>query len=379
MKVLQVLPELNSGGVERGTLEVAEFLVKSGHESLVVSNGGRLVARLEAEGSRHLTLPVHKKSLLSLRHVPALRQVFLTESPDIVHVRSRLPAWLAWLAWRRMNPASRPRLVSTMHGLFSVNPYSRIMTCGERIIAISQTSRNYILDNYPKTDPARIRVIPRGIDPARFPHGHRPPAGWLAEWTAEHPALAGKFVILLPGRLSFKKGQTDLIRIVARLKRAGVPAHGLIAGDTHPRKRKYLHTLHDLVRSERVESDVTFLGHRSDVRELMAVADVVVSLTHQPEAFGRVSLEALCLGKPVAAYADGGVKEQLDYFFPPGAVEPNNSEACAALLESWFRNGAPTPPRKEDHPFTLRKMLTSTLAVYEELLGASASTPPCSE
>lgn len=367
MKVLQILPELNSGGVERGTLEVASYLVTQGHESLVVSHGGRLVSQLEAEGSRHLTRPVHKKSLFSLRHVAPLRRLLHEEAPDIVHVRSRLPAWLAYLAWKKMDAATRPRLVSTMHGLFSVNAYSRIMTCGERIIAISETSRRYILDNYPQTDPERIRVIPRGIDPGHFRYGYEPPTEWFAKWERENPGLADKFVITLPGRMTHKKGQTDLVRIVARLKAAGVPAHGIIVGNTHPRKTHYLHSIRELVAREGVGADLTILNHRDDVREILAVSDVVVALTSQPEAFGRVALEGLALGKPVAAYAHGGLKEQLNYFFPEGAVAPNDSEACAALLTSWFENGPPRPAPRDDHPFTLDKMLASTLDVYREL------------
>ena len=137
MKVIQILPELNAGGVERGTLEVGKYLTEQGHESIVISNGGRLVEQLEAEGSRHITLPVHKKRLSSLKQVKILRRRFETEKPDILHLRSRLPAWLAYLAWRKMDPLTRPRLVTTVHGFYSVNAYSRIMTKGERVICVS--------------------------------------------------------------------------------------------------------------------------------------------------------------------------------------------------------------------------------------------------
>lgn len=368
MKVIQILPELNSGGVERGTLEVARFLVQQGHQSLVVSNGGQLVANLEADGSRHITRPVHRKSPWSLRQVPALRRLFRTEAPDIVHIRSRLPGWLAWLAWRSMDPATRPHLVSTVHGLSSVNAYSRIMTRGERVIAISKTCRDYILEHHPKTDPDIIRVIPRGIDPACYPHGFQASPDWLTRWQSEHPDLAGQFVITLPGRLSERKGQADLIRMVALLRQDGIPSHALLVGSTHPRKRAYHQALLDLATSVGVAPHLTILSHRDDVREIMSVSDVVVSLSHLPEAFGRVSLEALALGKPVAGYAEGGVLEQLDYFFPDGAIPPHEVEAGATLLASWYRHGIPSPPERRDHPFTLDAMLRSTIAVYEELL-----------
>ena len=134
MKVLQVLPNLDSGGVERGTVEFARELVARGHQSIVMSNGGRLVKQLQAEGSRHIELPVHHKSLRSLRLVRPLRRLLAELQPDIIHVRSRLPAWLIFLAWRKLPRATRPRLVSTFHGLYSVNFYSAVMARAEQII-----------------------------------------------------------------------------------------------------------------------------------------------------------------------------------------------------------------------------------------------------
>ena len=118
MKIIQILPELHAGGVERGTLELAAFLVAEGHEAIVISNGGRLVAELEQSGARHITLPVHRKSLASLWQVRRLRRILTEEGADILHLRSRVPGWLAWLAWRGMNPRTRPRLVSTVHGFY---------------------------------------------------------------------------------------------------------------------------------------------------------------------------------------------------------------------------------------------------------------------
>jgi hypothetical protein len=121
LTVLQVLPALDGGGVERGTLEVAAALTQQGHRSLVISAGGRLVARLEAAGSRHIDWPIGAKSILTLRWVRRLRQLLLEESVDILHARSRLPAWVAWLAWRGLSPDRRPRFLTTVHGLYSVN------------------------------------------------------------------------------------------------------------------------------------------------------------------------------------------------------------------------------------------------------------------
>ena len=156
MKVMQLLPELNSGGVERGTLEIARALVSQGHQSLVVSNGGRLVAQLEAEGSTHLTLPVHKKSLSSLWQIRPLRRLIMQYQPDIVHVRSRVPAWLTHFALRGIPASQRPHLISTVHGFYSVNRYSEIMTQAEKVIAVSDSVVQYITEHY-KT--ARLKIL----------------------------------------------------------------------------------------------------------------------------------------------------------------------------------------------------------------------------
>ncbi len=144
MKVMQLLPELNSGGVERGTLEIARALVAAGHESLVVSNGGRMVSQLEAEGSTHLTLAVHKKALSSLWQIRPLRKLILQHQPDIVHVRSRVPAWLTHFALKRHScKANVHILISTVHGFYSINRYSQIMTqSGKSHCGIGQRGAN---------------------------------------------------------------------------------------------------------------------------------------------------------------------------------------------------------------------------------------------
>jgi glycosyltransferase involved in cell wall biosynthesis len=368
MKVLQILPELNAGGVERGTLEIAAHLVSEGHEAVVVSNGGRLVGALEASGARHLALPVHRKSLWTLLQVGKLREILRREQPDILHIRSRVPGWVSWLAWRGMDPARRPRLVSTVHGFYSVNRYSAVMTKGERVIAVSASIGDYIRKNYPATPEAAIRVIPRGIEPSLHGADFRAPAAWLADWQAQHPELAGKPVLLLPGRITRLKGHEDFFRLIAALRRAGIPAHGLVAGDTHAKKRGYLDELRGLVASLGLEDAITFLGHRSDIREVMAVSTVVCALSQQPESFGRTVLEAMALGKPVVGYACGGVGELLDELFPQGKVPLGDAEQLLAATRAALQSGA--APLAVGAPFTLEAMCRATLAVYQELCAA---------
>lgn len=364
LTVVQMLPALDSGGVEKGTLEVGKYLVDRGHRSIVISAGGRLVAQLEREGSEHIAWPVGAKRLGTLRHVWTVRELLARERPDILHLRSRLPGWIGYLAWKGLPAATRPHLVTTVHGPYRPGRYSSVMVRGERVIAISEMIRAYIRTNYPWVDPAAIRLIPRGVDPAVYPHGYRPPGEWLERWRAQYPQLDGKYVVTLPGRLTRWKGQEDFIRIVAGLKAQGVPVHGVLVGDAHPRKRYYAEELRRQVEAAGLGADITFTGHRSDLKEIMAVSDAVLSLSLEPEAFGRVSLEALSLGVPVAAYDHGGVAEQLAAVFPDGRVPVGDVAAARATLARWYHARPRVPDR---HPFTLERMLESTLAVYREL------------
>lgn len=366
LNVLQMLPNLAGGGVERGTLEVGRALADAGHRSLVISGGGQMVRHLTATGSEHITWPVGRKSLWTLRLVPRLRRLLAEQRIDILHVRSRVPAWVGWLAWRGMDPANRPRLVSTVHGLHSVNRYSRIMTAGERVIAVSDTVRTYILDNYPQVDPGVIRVIPRGVDPQEFPHGWQPATGWLRQWDQAHPQLVDRRVLTLPGRLTRLKGHRDFIDLIAALKARGEAVHGLIVGGEDPRRKAYAKELHAHVRARGLDAgDISFTGHRNDLRDIFAVSDLVLSLSTKPESFGRTVLEALSLGRPVVGYDHGGVGEVLTRVYPAGCVPLGDPDALLARVAGLLHQPPPVP---RSHPFTLSAMLERTLDVYRELV-----------
>lgn len=365
MKVIQILPELESGGVERGTLELAQFLVRQGHDSIVISNGGGMVHELEANGSRHVTLPVHRKSPLTLRVLPALRRALLEERPDILHLRSRVPAWLSWLCWRSLPTVKRPRLVSTVHGFYSVNAYSRIMTRGERVICVSDAIRAYVVNNYPRVPLDKLVVIPRGIDPDLYHPRYRAEDAWRDRWFSEFPQTQGKRWIVLPGRLSQLKGQLEFIELFARLRESVPNLHGLIVGGTHPRKKDYEEGLRRRVVERNLSEDITFTGQRSDLREILSCSALVLSLSRQPESFGRTVLEPLALGKPVIGYSDGGVGEILRVMLPEGIVSRENPEELLARCLIFLEN---PPMPVASHPFALESMLTETHKLYQTIL-----------
>jgi glycosyltransferase involved in cell wall biosynthesis len=364
LSVAQLVPALHGGGVERGTLEVARELARRGHRSVVISAGGRLVAELERAGGEHVAWPLGVKSPLTLRWIWPLRRWLAEQRIDILHARSRLPAWIGWLAWRGMAPATRPRWVTTVHGLYSVSAYSGIMTGGEQVIAVSETVRAYLHRHYPEVPATRIRVIQRGVDPAEFPYRYRPSAEWLADWHRQYPHLKTAPIITLPGRLSRLKGHEDFIELMARLRASGWPGRGLIVGGVEPRRQRYADQLRRKVEARGLDDVIRFTGHRGDMREIYAVSTLVLSLSAQPESFGRTVLEALSLGTPVVGYDHGGVGELLARRYPAGLTPVGDLDALEQRVRELLAAAPPVPP---EPVFPLQLMLDETLALYAAL------------
>ena len=373
MKVLQVLPTLQSGGVERGTLEIAAALVAAGEESWVMSGGGKMVAELEAAGTTHYPWALGKKSPLTLLQVPKLRRWLQQQAFDVVHLRSRMPAWVVWLAWRGMDKSTRPRLVSTVHGMHSVSRYSQIVTCGEKIIAVSRSIEAYIRDNYPRGRPGslaagRVQLIFRGIDPQAFPPNYQADEAWLRDWYAQYPQLRETAVITLPGRLTRLKGHLDFIDILKALLDAGVKVKGLVVGDEDPKRQSYAREVYQKVAELGLQDDLIFAGFRADIKEIYAVSDLVLSLSTKPESFGRSVLEPLAMGVPVVGYDHGGVGEILETLFPEGAVPLRDIDAVAtAARRQLSGQGQAVRPNTQ---FLLSDMTACTLDLYRTLVAS---------
>src|SRR6056300_919780 len=201
LSVIQILPTLNTGGVERGVLDFNKFLVANGHKSFVISDGGRQVKNLIADGGEHIHLSVAKKSFLTLLQAKKLADVINEISPDILHIRSRVPAWVLQISKLFLkNP--KPLIFSTFHGLYSTPFYSRIMASFDHIIAISKTVEKYVLDNYPEHLRFAPRLIYRGSDEAYFSTNYRPQDAYVDNFFDQFPKLTNKKILTFPGRLS---------------------------------------------------------------------------------------------------------------------------------------------------------------------------------
>jgi glycosyltransferase involved in cell wall biosynthesis len=365
LAVAQLLPALDLGGVERGTVEVAEELMRRGHHAIVVSAGGRLRQRLLATGADHLDWAIGRKSPAVLCYLPRLRRLF--RHVHIVHARSRLPAWLSFLAWRSLPASARPHFITTVHGPYTVNAYSAAMIKGERVIAISEFIRDYIISNYPEVDPARIQVIHRGVDPSDYPYGFCPNEQWLQRWKAEYPQTQGRLLLVLPARITRWKGQEEFLELLAGLKQRGLDVQGLVVGGIHPRRQSFFTELQQLAARLDISNRVLFLGERTDLREILAISNIALSLTSEPEAFGRTTAEALSLGTPVIGYDHGGTGEILRSVYPVGLCPLGDLNIVVERVAAFSQSAPPVPQLQ---PFTLEAMLDKTLALYEGVAAA---------
>jgi len=308
MKILQVTAALDQGGVERGTVEMAAFIVGSGGQSFVASQGGRLVEELVVKGSQHVTLPLAQRNPFAILYAALkLRSFILKHQIALVHARSRAPAWAAYLACR----TTRVPFVTTFHGTHRIQNslkkyYNSVMTRGQRVIAISQFIKTHILDNY-GIDEKLIDIAPRGVDLDRI-DPQKVTVEQLGQLGIQWGLLADRPVIALPGRLTRWKGQTLFLDALALIKELNWQAL-IIGGAGH--KQNYLEELKDLACASGLSERVIFVGDQSDIVPFYAMADVVVSASTEPEAFGRVAVEAQAMGKPVIASAHGGALETV--------------------------------------------------------------------
>jgi glycosyltransferase involved in cell wall biosynthesis len=371
LTVVQILPELEEGGVEGETVDLATYLAKHGHRSIVISAGGRLVPQLEKAGCIHLCWPyIGEKSYRCLQYITRLKNYLVDEKVDILHLRSRLPAWVGYLSWRLIDPRLRPSLVTTFHGFYSINSYSKIMTRGQRVVAVSETIREHIVKNY-NIERKRISLIHGGFDVKEF----SPEA--VTEQRIEKlrekwlTGLEDRYVILLPGRLTLWKGQEVLIDSLALIKERDFIC--LLVGDTEENPA-YTRKLRDRIAQRGLESRVKLVGHCNDMPAALMLANVVVSASStQPEAFGKVSIEAMAMGKAVIATAHGG---SLETVLPgeTGWLVPANDPAAMseavitamADIDNCHRFGH----NGREHVlgnFTARMMCEKTIALYHEL------------
>jgi glycosyltransferase involved in cell wall biosynthesis len=361
MRVLQLLPELKLGGVERGTVDLSEYLVSMGHESAVVSAGGGLVQKLSDHGATHFSLPIAKKNFQALTQISSLRKIFDEYQPDIIHVRSRFPAWINYLALKQIPLRRRPIVISTFHGLYSKPFYSKSMSYANEVIAISSTVQDYVLKNY-KVPKEHLHLIYRGCDTEEFNYSPVPEK-WKQSWYQEFPQTQDKILLTLPGRITGWKGIEVFLQLMTLLDDHNY--HGLIPGPVNPNKQKYFQSLLKLVSNKNLDSMVTFCGSRPDIANIYKISDVVLNLSSKPEPFGRTIIEAAACGTHVMGWDRGGVQESIGMINPLGLVKFGDIDALAITIPQLLQA---TPPSSLPPIFTKDVLTKRTVQVYEDAL-----------
>jgi glycosyltransferase involved in cell wall biosynthesis len=375
--VLQVLPSLVTGGVERGTIEIAQAIVDAGATSLVASAGGPMVRFLQRAGARHVSLPLLSRDPVTIwRNVARLEALIRAERVSLVHARSRAPAWAAWLACKRTGA----HFVTTYHGVYGEalpfkRHYNAVMARGEIVIAASRYVADVVRRQH-KVDPGRIRVIPRGVDPVVF-DPEAISSNRIARMAQAMRVPDGMLTVLLPGRLTAWKGQAVLLHAIAQLSRRDVC--GVLVGSDQGRT-KYTKELEKIGESLGIGDRVRIIGQVEDIPAALMLSDVVVHASTEAEAFGRVVIEAQAMGRPVIAANLGGPSETVEHGVTGWLTSPGDVGSLVEALQEALSMDAEARMALGHRArasvlngYTLRAMRDATLDVYETVLNGEVA------
>ena len=373
--VLQVLPHLNSGGLVSGAVEISEALQKAGMNSFVASEGGRREREITRQGGKVIKLSLGSKNPLTiLLNFYKLSKIIKKYKINIIHARSRAPAWSAYFAAKKMGIP----FVTTFHGTYSIKNnfkkiYNSVMVRGERVIAISKFINNHILSNY-RVVKEKIVTIPRGVNIDSFDYlkvSHERIIAFSKKFNIPEDA----FVVLLPGRITRWKGHTLLIEAIAMLERTDIVC--LFVGDIQGRK-KYFKELEFLIGKFSLKNNFRIIGNQIDMAAIYKLANVVVSASLEPEAFGRVVAESQAMGRPTLAANHGGGPEIIidgitGWLFKSGdAIDLADKINKALSLNKDDRNKmAIKAIERTKLNFNNEMMCKKTLKVYEELVNST--------
>lgn len=364
MRVIQVLPNLNEGGVERGVVDLNREFIRLGIDNIVISNGGRLVDNILNDGGKHISFDVSSKNIFSIfSRVFKLRKILKDLNPDIIHVRSRVPAWLIFFANKGLNI----KIVSTVHGYNSVSAYSKIMTNADKIICGSKFMIEHIVKHY-DANRNKIFLIPRGIDEEYF-NNQDFDKEYITE-IIEKYKLENKIVLSQIARITHWKDQETTIKAINILKEKYPDIKLLLVGSYSEDRESYYSSLSKLVEENNLKDNVIFVGFTDKIKEILSITNINISSSFKPETFGRANVEGMFLGVPlvatnIGATSDYVIEGKTGFFF-----KPKDSQALANQIEKTlntdFDKEFISNFAKEN--FTLNKMVERNLKVYNELI-----------
>lgn len=374
MVIMQVLPALDIGGVERGTIEIAAALKKAGIKNYVCSNGGKMVPELVRLGVEHIKLPVHSKNPIRMYlNARKLAQIVQEKGVTLIHVRSRAPAWAVKWASR----ITGVPFMTTFHGVYGVKPaikkyYNVVMTQGVRMIAISEHVKKQVLRDY-QMDESKIRLVHRGADTDRF-NPKKVSQNQIEDLMKKHAIPEDKPIIMLQGRLTHWKGQMALVEALQKMKHKDVSV--LFIGH-HQGRTDYFDALMTQINKLPPQTNVLiFALPGKDMPTVNMLSDIVVSASLKPEPFGRAMPEAQAMGKIVVAFNHGGAAETVKDGETGFLVAPGDTDALAKKLDEIL-NMTPQARKKIEQAaiksvqdnFSIHKMQEKTLAIYKEIHG----------
>lgn len=375
--LLQVTPELETGGAEQTTIDVAQAVIAAGGKALVASRGGRMTTRLVADGGRLAQMPVQSKNpLVMLGNAARLIDLIRTENVSLIHARSRAPAFSAlWAAHATGVP-----FVATYHGVYNAHNglkrwYNAVMTRGDLVIANSDYTRDHVLAEH-HLDPQRIVTIPRGVDLSRF-DPRKVPAGRIealrAAWGL--PADQSKLVFLLGGRLTRIKGHLTIVAAAARMRAGGRDDFVVVfAGDDQGRT-EFREEILKAIADAGLNDIVKVVGHCDDMPAAFRLADVALLPTLKPESFGRAAVEPQVMERPVIVSDHGGAREtvvegETGWRVPPGDVDAWARAMTGAIAAGGARRRdmGQTAASRARRLYSVDAMCDATLGVYARVL-----------
>lgn len=370
--VMQIIPCLGAGGAEQGCIDVAVEIKRAGSQSIIVSNGGHRIHELKRHDITHINLPVDSKNpLVIFKNIRKIKNLINKYNVDIVHVRSRAPAWSAYYACKK----TKARFLTTCHAPYNINGkfkrfYNSIMARGERVISISHYVTDYLIKNY-DINQRNIRLIHRGVALEKYHPAYVKPAQ-IIKTTSAWRIPDGANIIMMPGRLTRWKGHEVLIDAMEKINRKDL--YCLFIG-TDQGRSKYKDELTEKIAEKNLGNQIRMIDHIDDLVAAYMCATVVVSASIEPEGFGRVPIEAQAMGRPIIATDHGGARETIIRGETGWLVPPNDSDAMARAIEQALsmtpNQRSSLATRAMNHiatNFSKEKMMDETLNVYAELL-----------
>ena len=368
--IIQVLPALEQGGVERGTIEIATALKKENIPNYVISAGGKMVSELEKIGVEHITLPVASKNPIQMwLNAGKLVKIFKEKEAGLIHVRSRAPAWsVKWACQKTGIP-----FIASYHGVYGIQPkikklYNRVMLQGQKVIAVSEHVKKHILENYSCPE-EKITVIHRGADVEKF-NPDLVSDEQIISLKNEYQIPPEKTIITLVGRLTAWKGQKILLQACSKMHHQDFIC--LLVGSDQGRI-EYHNELKQM--SEQLKQQVIFIDACSQMPVLYKMSDIVISPSLEPEAFGRVITEAQAMKKIVVASAHGGACESIQDGISGFLTPVGDAQALADTLDKILDMSSEEKNKLQEQAytsvhqnFTIQKMCDKTLSIYKEFL-----------